>query len=353
MDAKKLGLGGLVALAALALVAVIAANPFSTQASTMDTPQTRPEEERLSADVVSPSQIAQPDIIGQLQAADADDEDGKPYIGVMVRATDSGAIEVVFVMDGSPADGVLEVGDVITAIDGTTVAGVGDLSTAVETAGVDGTLSLTITRDGASQTVSLTVGEWDGDVKVWGRKSQSWHIFPRGNRGGWGGKMGIKRGDKDGGKPVSATMVYQDADGNNTTHRMVVGTASNIDATAGTFTLTPKDGSAAINYTATDDTKVMLVNNGDIGGLNATDDVLVYDVDGEVKLVQQGDFGGKRMMGKGGMRGFGKGMMGRGGRHHGFGGKVMMIRSDERGIRGWISSASGILPWADDDSDRS
>lgn len=311
MDAKKFGLGGLIALAALALVAVIAANPFSTQASTKDTPQTRPEEERLSADVVSPSQVAQPDSIGQLQAADADDEDGKPYIGVMIRATDSGAIEVVFVMDDSPADGVVEVGDVITAIDGTTVTGVGDLTTAVETAGVDGTLPLTITRDGASQTVNLTVGEWDGDMRAWGRKSQSWHIFPRGNRGGRGGKMRAK----DDGKPVSWQAVYQDEDGNNTTHRMTVGTASNIDSTAGTFTLTPKDGSAAINYTVTDDTKVILVNNGDIGGLNATDDVLVYDVDGDVKLVRQGDMGG---------RGFGKGGK------RGFGGKVMMVRVGKR-----------------------
>lgn len=315
MDAKKFGLGGLIALAALALVAVIAANPFSTQASTKDTPQTRPEEERLSADVVSPSQVAQPDSIGQLQAADADDEDGKPYIGVMIRATDNGEIEVVFVVDDSPADGVLEVGDVITAIDGTTVTGVGDLTTAVETAGVDGTLSLTITRDGASQTVSLTVGEWDDDKRGWGRKSQSWHIFPRGNRGGWGGKMRAK----DDGKPVSWQTVYQDEDGNNTTHRMMVGTASNIDSTAGTFTLTPKDGSEAINYTVTDDTKVMLVNNGDIGGLNATDDVMVYDVDGEVKLVRQGDVDG---------HGWGRGF-GEGGKR-GFGGKVMMIRAGKR-----------------------
>ena len=322
MDAKKFGLGGLIALAALALMAVIAANPLSSLASTTDTPETTPARENLSADVASPSQIAQPDGIGQLQAADADDDDdGKPYIGVMVRSTDSGAIEVVKVMDDSPADGVLETGDLITAIDGTAVTGAKDLATAVQTAGVDGALSLTITRDGASRTVSLTVGEWDDDdMKGWGWKSKSWHKFSIGGRGG---KMGMTRGgkwgDKDGGKPVSGTLVFQDEDGNNTTHRMVVGTASNINATAGTFTLTPKDGSSAINYAVAADTKVVIANDGDIGGLNATDDVMVYDVDGAAKLVQQGDFG------KGGKRGFG-----RGGKR-GFGGKVMMMVGGGKG----------------------
>ena len=303
MDARKFGLGGLIALAALALVAVVAANPFSTQASTTGTPETRAVQERLSADAASPSQVTQPEGLGQLQASDGDDDDdGKPYIGVVVGATDSGAVKVLKVMDGGPSDGVLEAGDLITAIGGTTVAGASDLIAAVETAGVDGTLSLTVTRDGSSQTVSLTVGEWDDDdMKGWGRKSRSWHKFSGvGRGGGWGGKMGMMRGHKDGGKPVSATMVYQDADGNNTTHRMVVGTASNINATAGTFTLTPKDGSAAINYAVSDDTKVMLTSNGDIGGLNATDDVLVYDVDGAVKMVRQGEFAkrGKRWFGR-------------------------------------------------------
>ena len=314
MNAKKFGIGGLIALAALALIAVIAVNPFSTQASTKDAPETAPARETLSADVVSPSQIAQPQGLGQLQASDADDDDGKPYIGVVVGAADGGAIKVLRVMKDGPADGVLEVGDLITAIGGTATAGTGDLIAAVQTAGVDGTLSLTIARDGASQTVSLTVGEWDDDgAKGWAwKKSRSWHMIPGvGRGGGWGGKMGMMRGGKDGGKPVSGTMVYQDADGNNSTHRMMVGTASNINAAAGTFTLTPKDGSAAINYAVSDDTKVMLSNNGSIGGLNATDDVLVYDVDGAVKLVQQGDFAkrGKRGFGKGGKHGFGKGMM--------------------------------------------
>ena len=212
MDAKKkFGLGGLVALVALALIAVVAATPFSTQASTTDTPVTTPVRETLSADVASPSQVAQPDSIGQLQASDADDDDD------------------------------------------------------------------------------------DGKSK---------------------------------GKPVSQITVFQDEDGNNTTHRMMVGTASNIDAAAGTFTLTPKDGSAAINYAVATDTKVLIANDGDIGGLNATGDVLVYDVDGAVKLVQQGDFAkrGKRGFHRGGKHGFGKGMMGKGGRH-GFGGKVKVMVS--------------------------
>ena len=322
MDLKKIGLGGLVALAGLALVAVIAANPFSTQASTTDTPEVQPARESLSADAVSPSQIAQPDSIGQLQAADADDDDeGKPYIGVVIRATDSGAIEVLYVAEDSPADGVLEEDDLITAIGSDTVTGASDLIEAVKTAGVDGSLSLTITRDGASQTVSLTVGEWDhDDAKAWGRKSKGWGM--RGKRGGMmGGAFGGKHG-----KLVNAQMVYQDEDGVNTTHRIVVGKASNVDATAGTFTLTPNDGSAAIAYTVTSDTKVILGRDGDIGGLNTTDDVMVYSVDGAVTMVKQGDFGGRGFH-KGGKRGFGGKAMRRGGRGHDSDGFLNMVRS--------------------------
>ena len=334
MSIRKIAIGGLGAIAALALVAAIAANPFSTQASTRDATETRATVERLSADVVSPSQIAQPDNLGQLQAADPDEDadTAKPYIGVAVAWTDNDEIEVVKVMRDSPATEGLEEGDLITAIDGTAVSEVGDLSEAVESAGVGGTISLTITRDGASQTVDLTVGDWADAKHGWGKRS--------------------KRG-----KMLSGQMVYQDADGVNSTHTMVVGVASNVDADAGTFTLTPSDGSDATNYTITDDTKLMLADGDDLSALNDTDDVTVYSVDGEVKAVAQG-VGGGRWFGKGGKRGFG-GMMGRGkrGGHHGFGDKGMgkrgghhgfdadaiKARLDKAGISEWLAE-NGLLP---------
>ena len=68
----------------------------------------------------------------------------------------------------------------------------------------------------------------------------------------------------------------------------VKGTISKLDATAGTFTLAPKDGSNPISYQISDDTVVGMVHSGDLGGLNTEDETLVVSVDGEVKLVQQG-----------------------------------------------------------------
>ena len=66
------------ALGALALLAVVAANPFSTRASTTDVQDAQQTPERLSADVNTPSQVGQPDQLGQLQATEEDAETTKP-----------------------------------------------------------------------------------------------------------------------------------------------------------------------------------------------------------------------------------------------------------------------------------
>ena len=289
MSAKKVGVAGLMALASLALIAVIASNPFSSQASTLDDNVGQDTRERLSADVDTPSQISRPDQQVQPQTADEDSEDSEPYIRVAIIEMDDGSIKVVRVQEGGPSDGVLMSGDIITAVDGTTVTGTSDLVDAIAEAGSGATITLTITRDGSRETMDVTVGERDisvPSVRVY-RSSKQYpsSIFRLPHFGK--GKFSTPPG-RDG-RVVHSRIVIENEDGSFSTYRAVVGTVSDVDSTTGTFTLNPKDGSDSIDYTINDDTKVIMSRSGDLGPLNTNDETLVVDIDGEVKMLQQGE----------------------------------------------------------------
>ena len=170
MKAKTIAVGGLLALVALALAAVIAANPFATQAASQDTPQ---------------SQVTSPEDLGNPQMADDEEASTKPYIGIYIAPGDDGGVMVLKVMKDSPSDGVLQADDVITAANSETVDGPNDLIGAVASAGVGGTLPLTITRDGQSMDVTVTVGERKADDthKVWSKPYIGIHVSPAGDGG--------------------------------------------------------------------------------------------------------------------------------------------------------------------------
>ena len=156
MKAKTIAVGGLLALVALALAAVIAANPFATQAASQDTPQ---------------SQVTSPEDLGNPQMAEDEEPSTKPYIGIYIAPDPNGGVMVLKVMNDSPSDGVLQAGDIITASNSENVDGPNDLIAAVAAAGVGGTLSLTVTRDGQSVDVTVTVGEREvEDTKKVGSK---------------------------------------------------------------------------------------------------------------------------------------------------------------------------------------
>ena len=297
MSAKSVGIAGLLALAGLALIAVIASNPLSTLASTDDAPGTQKAQVQLSADVVTPSQIAQPDRMGQLQATDDDDEDSEnsePYIGVAVVDLDDGSVKVVRVQEDGPADGILMSGDVITAVDGTTIDGTSDLVDAITEAGSGTTITLTITRDGSSQTADVTVGERDAAESTTRVYRSSRKFLPSMFNSPRMGKGKFESLEDSGRRIVHSKFVIENVDGSFSTYRAVTGTVSSVDASAGTFTLDPKDGSDSIDYTIDDDTTVRMNRRGDLGALNTDDDTFVIDIDGEVKLVQQGEQPGKR-----------------------------------------------------------
>ena len=170
MKAKTIAVGGLLALVALALAAVIAANPFATQAASQDTPQ---------------SQVTSPEDLGNPQMADDEEASAKPYIGIYIAPDSDGGVMVLKVMKDSPSDGVLQADDVITAANSETVDGPNDLIAAVASAGVGGTLPLTITRDGQSMDVTVTVGERKADDthKVWSKPYIGIHVSPAGDGG--------------------------------------------------------------------------------------------------------------------------------------------------------------------------
>ena len=134
MKIRTMAAAGLLALGVLALIAVIAANPFSSQASISDPPDTGPAQERFSADVAGPERVAQPDRLGDMQVSDADSA-RKPYIGITVVRTGDGPVEVGYVLEGGPSDGLLEAGDLITDVDGVKVTGISDLTDAIAAAG--------------------------------------------------------------------------------------------------------------------------------------------------------------------------------------------------------------------------
>ncbi len=287
MNPKSLGIGGLIALAALALIAIVASNPLTSQASTHEPTDTGLTAERLSTDISS-QELNQPEEFDLLQGTEEETDDSDPYIGVQIVELDDGSVKVVRVVTGGPSDGVLMQGDVITAVDGTTIDGSSDLVDTITEAGTDTTISLTITRDGSSQTVDVTIGDRGAaPTSLRGHRSGRIDFLPRfgslGSGKGMKKHLGIASGNV-----VNSQVVVENDDGTFSTHRKVIGTVSNLDTSAGTFTLTPKDGSDAIDYKISDDTKVLMNRNGDLGPLNTEDDTLVVDVDGDVTLVQQG-----------------------------------------------------------------
>ena len=289
MNATKITAGALVALTGVALTAVVAANPFSTQASSIQAPEP-----------------VHPQAVEHLQVVEDEDADSdaqtKPHIGVAIsplsptRAEElgvDGGVMVTAVQNESPSSGVLEQGDVITSVDGQIVRSPKDVMDAVMASSVGDVISVIVIRGDDTLDLSVTVGETDVSKRgIFRSRVPQMHqpdltqrliqqVFRAGDR--------FARGE----------VVMADENGVYQTYRATAGLVTGIDADAGTFTLQPKDGSALIEYMISDDTKVNLNRAGDLGELNTEDNTLVVDVNGEVKLVHQGEMPLPHMQGKG------------------------------------------------------
>ena len=268
----------------------------------------------------------------------------RPYIGVAISETESGAARVVEVLDDGPSKGVLEAGDLITAVEGEAIGGASDLVDAIAEAGAGASISLTIERDDRAADVSVSVGEMSEDAASQVRRysySRTFDLpsddfstkldmldkladmdefdFPAkmdidadvfdkfadmdafdfsmkadmdmfdkfADADALGFSMMNLMGESGGVARMEKTVEV--ADGEFETHRAVMGTVTAVDADAGTFTLQPIDGSAAITYAVTDDTKTFISGAGGIGGLAADGETptLAIDVDGVAEMVGQ------------------------------------------------------------------
>jgi putative serine protease PepD len=83
------------------------------------------------------------------------------YLGIRVSdASNGGGAEVVSVVSGSPADKAgLKAGDVVTSIDGNTISTGDDLTAAVAAHKPSDSVTVTITRNGKSQDLKVTLGQ--------------------------------------------------------------------------------------------------------------------------------------------------------------------------------------------------
>ena len=82
-----------------------------------------------------------------------------PFLGVYLSDASGGGATISKLTAGGPADTAgLRVGDVITAVDSTTISSSSDLVTAISADTVGQKVTLTLTRDGASQQIAVTLG---------------------------------------------------------------------------------------------------------------------------------------------------------------------------------------------------
>ena len=289
MNATKITAGALVALTGVALTAVVAANPFSTQASSIQAPPP-----------------VHPQVVGHLQVVEDEEADSdaqtKPYIGVAIsslspaRAEElgvDGGVMVTAVLNENPSSGVLEHGDVITSIDGQVVSSRKDVMDAVMASSVGDVISVIVIRGDDILDLSVAIGETDISKRdIFRIRVAQMHI-PNLTQGL------IQQAFQAGDRFARGEVVIADENGVYQTYRATAGLVTEIDSDAKTFTLQPKDGSALIEYMISDDVKVNLNRTGDLGELNTEDNTLVVDVNGEVKQVHQGEMSKPYMQGKG------------------------------------------------------
>jgi hypothetical protein len=300
---RRLATGVVLVVAAL-VMAGVAASMLGTSLADSDRPEASAQPaSTLSVDDGQPQTGDVSVLKGNAQSADEDDEDDgdvdvsttRPYVGLVVETlSESGADErgmdggvlVRRVVEGGPSDGLIEEDDVITAVNGGEVMTAMELVELVQASEPETALTFTVSRDGESIDVDVTVGEQE--IRVIKRNF------------GYMNPMMPEQLEElmEGGFDsfVRAEVVVEAEDGTFKTIRAVTGTVEegSVNVDEGTFTLVPRDGPESMDYEISEDTRVMIGHTGGIEGLNSEDRTLVVDVideDGEteVLLVVQGE----------------------------------------------------------------
>lgn len=134
---------------------------------------------------------------------------GSGFIGVLLQDSADGVL-IAEIMPGSPAAESLQVDDVITALNDEAVTTAAEIAAVVQTLAPGDTITLTITRDGESQTVELQLGSAPPDAVGMGRGGDG-----RGNGNGEG--RGNGNGGGRGNQPpmmqmLQAVIIYNPAE---------------------------------------------------------------------------------------------------------------------------------------------
>jgi len=226
----------------------------------------------------------------QNQDQEQDQGQDKPWMGAhVVQAADG--LTISYVIADSPADTAgLQRGDVITAVDGTAVETPQDFRDALDDKSVGDTVTLSISRDGQTQDVTVTLEAQPEAL------APAIPLLPE--------LEGIAA-DELFGHFQGGEFNYTDANGSAVTVVVEAGTVASVDADTGTLTVNLNAGGTK-TYTVEDDD--LTGRGGGLADLEEGDNVTVMTVNDDVRAVLMG----------GGL-GFLPGLGG-GGRHGGHGG---------------------------------
>ncbi len=245
----------------------------------------------------------QQDIFSALSSAqDSTPASEKPWLGARVVQTPAGpAVEAVIA--DSPADKAgLKRNDVIKAVDGTQVSDMGALLQALKDKKPGDTVTLSITRDGNAQDISVTLEARPEPLP------RDHPLLPELN--------GIPQ-DQLFAHITGGSFKFSDSSGASHTATIDLGTVSAVDTTAKTVSVDLNAGSHQ-TYTITDSVNTFPT---DLSKFQSGDKVIVLSVDGDLRAISKGGGHFLPFFGEhGGL--FGK--EGHGG-HHGKGGGFEMM----------------------------
>lgn len=207
---------------------------------------------------------------GASVSATADqDQQGEPWLGVMLAQTPDG-VAVAQVIADSPADSAgLKRGDVIKSIDGTAVERIKDVRDYIDGKSVGDTVVLTISRDGGQQDVSVTLAARPEPLP------KAIPFLPE--------LEGISPSDMfshiQGGQ-----FVFTDRDGNTVTLTAEAGTVDSVDVNGGKLTVKLNAGGSK-TYSVQDED---VIPGRDLSKVAAGDKVVVLSVNDDVRAVLRG-----------------------------------------------------------------
>ncbi|GBD11117.1 Putative serine protease HtrA [bacterium HR23] len=220
---------------------------------------------------------------GSAQAQSPDQPRGKAFLGVQVATIDEGLsqrlnlpagdVVVVRVVPNSPAQQAgLQRGDILTQAQiGTTSVALqrpSDLSNLLRNAQPGQLLTLTLQRNGQTQTITVTLGEWPQPAfhPFKGRGKPFFHPFWP---GGWD-------------RLVQGQVVLQNGTGT-VTYAFFAGTVTSTSTNA--IVVTPRDGGAPVTVNLTDEVRVVGCPRRTGADIPTGAQVVVVSQDGTVRWV--------------------------------------------------------------------